>query len=199
MSVRAEARVVGQVKAIVIGIFVEHDLVGIPVPVAHVAVIVFGDAEIIAAEPEPTRSATTQAKSVVRAKAAAEVTVFPRVVDVIVRIASPRAMTDPFAVVVDVRSVGVVGAVGELVVVLTMVVLRMVVLRMVVLRMIVLRMIVLRMVVLAMVVPMVVPRFRCVRRLWPVRWRTRRCGRMGGLGGFAAAGRDAATLSRERE
>jgi hypothetical protein len=50
---------------------------------------------------------------VAAAEAAGEVTVFPRMIKVVVRIVATGVVADPLAIGVDVRSVGMAGFVGE--------------------------------------------------------------------------------------
>lgn len=57
VNVGAEARVVGEVPADVIGIVVDHDVIRSPVPVAAVVEVVGRYAEVESAKPETTRAA----------------------------------------------------------------------------------------------------------------------------------------------
>lgn len=112
MAVRAQARVVGEVEAVVVGIFVDYDLVGAPVPVVAEAVVSGENAEGEAAEPEAFAIATCDAPDVALAEAAGEATMFPGMIDVIAGIIAARVVAYPFIVGVNVRGVGVTLLVG---------------------------------------------------------------------------------------
>lgn len=109
MAVSAQADVVGQIEAVVVGIFVDYDLIGTPVPVIAEAVVDGEDAEGETAEPEALTIPAFNTPDVLGAEAAREVAVRPRMIDVIVRIILAGVVPDPLAVGVDVRSVGMTG------------------------------------------------------------------------------------------
>ena len=56
MDVSPKPRIVGQIPAIVIGIFVDDDRIGIPKPIAAVADVDRRHAEVEAIEPESRRT-----------------------------------------------------------------------------------------------------------------------------------------------
>lgn len=60
MHVSAEADVVGQVPAVMVGIGVDHDVVGIPQPAVAEIDIVRRDAEVVAIEPEAVRTSAAK-------------------------------------------------------------------------------------------------------------------------------------------
>lgn len=111
VHIGAESRVVGQVVARVAGIVVEDHVVTEPVPSAHVADIKGRDPEVEAVKEEAIRTSAAQTVDVLRTEAAGEVTMFPGVIEVIVRIAS--GMANPAAVVMDVGSLRVTIHVAE--------------------------------------------------------------------------------------
>ncbi len=84
MDVGAEPRVVGQVSAVVVGIFVDYDRIAVPNPIRGVVVFVRRHTEVEAAEPETFAVSSAQTEHVAAAKAAGEVAVLPRMIDVIV-------------------------------------------------------------------------------------------------------------------
>ena len=86
VDVGAEANVIGQVPAVVIGILVDDDLVGIPEPIVAIAYIRVSDVEIKAAKPEAPGTATGDAPNVAAAEAAGEVAMLPRMIEMEVRI-----------------------------------------------------------------------------------------------------------------
>jgi len=112
VAVGAEADVVGEVPAVVVGIFEDGDLVSGPVPIVAKGVISRSDAEIGAAEPETRPIAAGDAPNVAAAEAAGEAAVFPGMIKVIVGIIAAGVMTDPLAVGMDVRSFGMALFVG---------------------------------------------------------------------------------------
>lgn len=113
MHVAAEPYVVGQIPTDVVRVVVDHNLIGVPEPVGGIVEVVGGDAEIESREPEALRASALDAPDVRLAKSAGEVSVFPRTIDVVVRIVTAGVMSDPLAVGVDVRDIGMARLVGE--------------------------------------------------------------------------------------
>src|SRR5208337_4503258 len=107
VNVSAQSDVERQIPADVVGIVVNHDLVSVPHPVVAVTVVIRGNAEIETAEPEAIASSAGQMPNVPAANSARKVPVLPRVVEVIVAISRAGFVADPFAVRMDVRSIGV--------------------------------------------------------------------------------------------
>ena len=105
VDVGAEPGVVGQVPAVVVGIFVDDDGIAVPIPVVGVVVVVGSYAEIEAAEPKALAVSSTKVIDVAAAKAAGEAAVFPGMIEMIVRVAATGIMADPSAIVVDVRRI----------------------------------------------------------------------------------------------
>lgn len=101
-----------------VGVFVDDDVVVIPKPVVAESDVIRGDAEVEATEPESVWASAAEMPDVATAEAAGEASVLPGMVDVVVRIVAAGVMADPLAVGVDVRGVGVSGAVVEVSVVL---------------------------------------------------------------------------------
>lgn len=104
MDVGAEADVIGQVPAVVIGILVDDDLVGVPEPIVAVIEVRGRDGEIKAAEPEALAIAAGDAPDVAAAEAAVEVAVLPRMIEMETGVIAAGIVADPLAVGVDVRS-----------------------------------------------------------------------------------------------
>jgi len=105
VDVGAESGVVGQVPAVVVGIFVDDDGIAVPIPVVGVVVVVGSYAEIEAAEPKALAISSAKVIDVAAAKAAGEAAVFPGMIEMIVRVAATGIMADPSAIVVDVRRI----------------------------------------------------------------------------------------------
>src|SRR5260370_795808 len=99
VDVGAESGVVGQVPAVVVGIFVDDDGIAVPIPVVGVVVIVGSYAEIEAAEPKALAISSAKVIDVAAAKAAGEAAVFPGMIEMIVRVAATGIMADPSGLV----------------------------------------------------------------------------------------------------
>ena len=113
MAVGAEPRIVGQVPAIVVGIFVDGDLVGAPVPIAAEAIVSGSDAEGKSAEPEAFPIAAFNAPDVAAAEASGEAAMFPNMIEMIAGIIAAGLVADPLIVGVNVRCFRVAGLVGK--------------------------------------------------------------------------------------
>jgi hypothetical protein len=113
VNVGAESDVVRQIPAVVIRIFVDYDVVAGPVPVVAKSEVKRGNAEIKATEPETAGTASGKVPDVSTAKAAGESAVFPGMVEMEAGIVTSSVMTDPGAVVMNVRSFGVTRVVVE--------------------------------------------------------------------------------------
>jgi hypothetical protein len=111
VHVGAEAWVIGEVPAGVVGVFVDDDVVGIPEPATHVRKVVRGDAPIPIVEAESIGTAACETPAMRRAEAAVPVTVLPRMVDVVVRVVGTAVVADPL-IAVDVWGVGMARLVG---------------------------------------------------------------------------------------
>jgi hypothetical protein len=90
----------------VVRILVDDDVVAVPVPVITIVIVVFSDVEIISVEPEALTASSSQHPHVARAKAAYETPVGPGMVKVVVDVLTAAIVSDPSAIVVDVRRVG---------------------------------------------------------------------------------------------
>lgn len=109
--VNAEPRIVGEVPAGIVGIGIEDDVVGSPVPAVAVPHVSGGDGKVESAEPEARRTAATETPDLASAGGTREATVFPGMVEMIGlrvrRVAHPATVT-----AVDVRRGWVVGLIG---------------------------------------------------------------------------------------
>ena len=113
MDVCAEPGVIGQVPAVVVRIFVDNDGITVPIPIANVAVVVGGDAEEEAAEPETLAISAAQIVRMTAAEAAGKAAVFPGMVHVIVGIIATGIVADPLVVAMDVRGFRMIGLITE--------------------------------------------------------------------------------------
>jgi len=83
MYICTQPYVVSQIPAGVVRIFIEHDIVGAPVPVPAIAEIGGCDAEIKAAEPESLPVSSLNAEDMPRTEAAGEMAVLPNMVEMV--------------------------------------------------------------------------------------------------------------------
>jgi len=89
-----------------VGVVVDHDVIVVPIPVVHISDIKGSDAEIVSAEPKAGRPPAPQPPHEARPETALEVAVFPRMIQVEAGVVRPLLVSDPFAVMVDVRGLG---------------------------------------------------------------------------------------------
>ena len=95
-----------------VGIFVDHDLVAVPEPIAAQGQVKGGDAESEAAKPETGGTASANAPDVAAAEAAGESAMLKGMIKVEAGIITAGIMSNPGAVVVNVRSFGMALPVG---------------------------------------------------------------------------------------
>ena len=92
-----------------IGVVVDYDLVVIPVPVPCVAEIERSNAEVEAVKPKAVGTASANAPDVAASEAAGEASMFEGAVEVVASVIPPGVVSNPLAVVVNVRGFGVAG------------------------------------------------------------------------------------------
>src|SRR5688572_25195449 len=83
VEVGAEPCVVGQVPTLMIGIFVDRDLVAVPEPVIAEAKVEGADSKVEAAEPEAFPGSSSKPEDMAATEAAGETPVFPGMIEVI--------------------------------------------------------------------------------------------------------------------
>lgn len=104
VAVGAEPDVVRQVPTNVIGIRVNDDVIGIPEPVAAGIIIIRSDTKEKAAEPEAISRPAGKPVDVAAADFTREMSMLPRVIQVVVRIVWTSVVTNPLIVIrVNVR------------------------------------------------------------------------------------------------
>jgi hypothetical protein len=81
-----------------VGVLVDHDPIAGPVPAGHDVVVEGGYVPVEGIEPETLRTASGQNEYVLRAEAAGEVPVCPRLIEVIMRVVRTAVMPDPLVV-----------------------------------------------------------------------------------------------------
>jgi len=91
----------------VVGVLINHDLIGVPEPVTTEAVVVWCDAKVKAPEPKTRRAPACKMPDVVRAEPARKVSVLPRMIEMVVRIIPAGVMPNPLTARVDVGGVWV--------------------------------------------------------------------------------------------
>lgn len=109
VNVGSEASVVGEVPARVVGVVVDDDVIGGPVPGIAVVKVVGRYAKVESAEPEAAGSAAAETPDVSTSDLAGKVSVLPRMVEVIVGVVAPSVMADPTIIAMDVRGFGMAG------------------------------------------------------------------------------------------
>lgn len=105
MDIGAETDVIGQIKAHIVGIVVDNDVIVVPKPVAAIGIVVRRNLEEKTAYVKSIRGAAAQPPDVLSANAAAEASVFPGMIDVVVDIVASARMAYPAVIFrVDVGS-----------------------------------------------------------------------------------------------
>src|ERR1017187_2238573 len=88
-----------------IGVFVDDNLIAAPIPAHHDVVIVRGDVPVEIVEPEAFPVSPSKHEHMLRSKAAGEVSMCPRRIEVEMRVLGATIMPDPFVVLgVNVRN-----------------------------------------------------------------------------------------------
>ena len=112
MNVSAQANVIGKVPAYVIRVFVDRDVIAVPVPVVAIAGIVRSYGEVISVKPEASGTTAAQMPDVRATESSIEAAVLPRMIDAIVIVAAAGIMAHPdFSIYV--RCVGMSIVVSE--------------------------------------------------------------------------------------
>src|ERR1039457_6550880 len=89
-----------------VGVLVDHDLVATPVPACDDVVIVRGDVPVETIKPEAFPVSSRKHEHMLRSKATGEASVYPRLIEVVMRIVGPTIMSDPLIIRgVNVRNV----------------------------------------------------------------------------------------------
>jgi len=113
VDVSAKPGVIGEIPAVMVGIFVYDDIIVVPVPITDVVVIVGRYAEVEVVKEEALAVSTAEAEHMAAAEAASEAAVLPWMIDAIVFVAAAGIVADPCVIVVDVRGFRVTGPVAE--------------------------------------------------------------------------------------
>lgn len=111
VNVSAQAYVVSEIPAIVVGVFVDDHVVAVPIPAVGIGKVKRGDTEVEAAKPETAGIPTLNAPPMSATEATLKAAVLPWMVEVEAIVLPPPIVTDPFAVAVHVRGFRMVVAV----------------------------------------------------------------------------------------
>lgn len=114
VAIRPETRVVGEIPAVVIRIWIENDVVSIPIPIGTVIEVVRRNAEEKSFELEAFTVSAVQAEHIIRSDRAREASVLPRMIEAVVGIVAARGMAQPLAGIgVNVRRLRVFRLIAE--------------------------------------------------------------------------------------
>src|SRR5579862_5247660 len=97
--VHAQAGIVCQVIAGIVGIRIEDDIVAVPQPTIDVGDIGGSDREVKSVEPETIRAAACQSPDLMRAQVAGKVSVLPGTIEVITDVIAAGIVANPLIVV----------------------------------------------------------------------------------------------------
>jgi hypothetical protein len=109
VDVSSRAGIVSQVPARVIRIFVDHDIIAVPVPIVDVTVIEWRDPEIESVKPKTVPVAATQVEHMAGTETACEVPVLPWMILMKTWVVAALIMSNPLIVSVNVRRVRMPG------------------------------------------------------------------------------------------
>ena len=113
MRVGAKPGVVTEIPALMIKIVVDDDRIAAPQPVADVAVLPWGDAEVEAAQGEPAHIAATEMVHMTGAERFQKAAVFEGMVELKAAVVAAPFVTKPVVVGVHVRSVWMAWTIDE--------------------------------------------------------------------------------------
>src|SRR5579871_3448150 len=105
MHVCAQAHVVGQIPADMIGVLIDHDAIAIPVPIVTGAIVESGHIKVESIKPKSISGSSSQGPNMVRPKPAVESSMHPWALETIVIAVMVTIMPDPSAVIMDVRKI----------------------------------------------------------------------------------------------
>ena len=95
VGISPKPRVIGQIPAFMIRVVIDHNLILIPQPSIGKPIVIRSYTKVEAIEPEPSRPATAQPPAMIRPKPTHKPAMLIRVIQVIMRIATPRVMSNP--------------------------------------------------------------------------------------------------------
>ncbi len=95
MDVGPQPDVISEIPADVIRVFVDYDVIGVPVPAIAVTDVVGSHTKKETAKREPIWSAARKMPYMALAEATGKAAVFPRMIEMVVRIVAARAVSNP--------------------------------------------------------------------------------------------------------
>src|ERR1700689_3495780 len=95
MRIGGKSHVVGEIPADMIRVVIDHDVVAVPEPVCAISGVEGCDREEECTHRKSVRVASVKPPDVARPDGTGKVTVFPGMVEMIVRIIAAGVMTDP--------------------------------------------------------------------------------------------------------
>jgi hypothetical protein len=107
VDISPEPNVIGQIPSHVVRVLVDDDLVGIPEPTIAIAHIKGCNAEKKSTEPKAFWTAASEMPYMPSPGTAGEMTMLPRVIEMVVGVPAPAVVPNPLAVVVNMRSLRV--------------------------------------------------------------------------------------------
>ncbi len=113
VDVGSKPGVIGQIPARVIRILVNHDRIGIPKPIGDIRIIEWGDGKVEAIEPAAVAVTTLKMENMALPEASPEVTVLKGAFQMKSTVSLSPIVSDPAAIVLDVRSIRVAGGIPE--------------------------------------------------------------------------------------
>lgn len=98
VSVRAEARIVGEVPAGVVGVVVDYNLIAGPIPIGYDGVVVRENAPVEIVEPEALAISSLKVEDVFGTEACGKAAMRPGVIQVEAGIVAAAVVADPLIV-----------------------------------------------------------------------------------------------------
>lgn len=114
MNISTQTHVESQIPAYVVGIVIDHDAVAVPEPAIAVMVVVRGNGEVVAVEPETVTGASGQHPDVAPAKTTGKTAVLPGMIEVVMDVFTTAIVADPSTVRVDMGSIRMVVAIAKM-------------------------------------------------------------------------------------
>ena len=105
VNISSEPHVIREIPTVVIRIFIDRNVVRIPVPVAHVIVIIRSYAEKESVKSETLAVAAVHVPNVFTSEPTGEMSVLPGMVDMVVDIVATRTVSHPCFSTVHVRRI----------------------------------------------------------------------------------------------
>jgi hypothetical protein len=113
MHIGTQSRIVSKVPTDMVGVLIEHNIVAVPLPVSAIGVVKGGHRKEEGAYGKSITVTTVESPDMSWADDARKVTMLPRMIEVIVRVAPTRIMSDPKIIFrVHMRCRGMIGRVG---------------------------------------------------------------------------------------